>query len=60
LKEGENVEPTTLDTIVTSVTAQTTALEGIIPGLAAAALGVAVLIFGVKVGWRLVKSLARG
>lgn len=46
--------------IVTAITGATTSIEGIIPGLAAAALGVAVLIFGVKVGWRLVKSLARG
>ena len=46
--------------ITTAIQGACTDITGIIPGLAVAALGVAVLIFGVKVGWRLVKSLARG
>ena len=54
------MEPTALDGLVTSITAQTTSIAGIIPDLVVAALGVAVLIFGARLGWRLVKSLARG
>jgi hypothetical protein len=57
--KGVNILPVSgLDTMVTAITAQCTAIVGIIPTLATAALGVAVLLWGVRVGWRLVKSLA--
>lgn len=52
------MEPTGLDAIVSAITTQASAIAGKIPEIATAALGVAVLIFGVKIGWRLVRSLA--
>lgn len=52
------MEPTLLEEVVNAITNQTTAIAGQIPTIAAAALGVAVLIFGVRLGWRLVRSLA--
>lgn len=54
------MDPTALDSMVTAIETQCTAIAGVIPELATAALGVAVLIFGVRLGWRLVKGLARG
>lgn len=54
------MEPTALEGLVTSITGQATAIAGVIPDLVVAALGVAVLIFAARLGWRLVKSLARG
>jgi len=44
--------------IVTAITTQCTTISAQIPALVTAALGVAVLIFGARLGWRLVKSLA--
>lgn len=44
--------------VTTTIQSKCTELAGAIPGLAGAALGVAVLVFGVRLGWRLVRSLA--
>ena len=49
-----------MNEIVSAIQTACNDITGVIQTLAAAALGVAVLIFGVRVGWRLVKSLARG
>lgn len=46
--------------VVSAIQTACSDISGVIPTLAGAALGVAVLIFGVRLGWRLVKSLARG
>lgn len=46
--------------ITTAISGGCTDIAGVIPALATAAIGVGVLIFGVKLGWRLVRSLARG
>lgn len=51
---------TDMTEIVSAVQSACGDIAGVIPTLAVAALGVAVLIFGVRVGWRLVKSIARG
>lgn len=56
----EPTDPTALQTLATTISDKIGEIGGIVPELAIAALGVAVLIFGVRVGWRLVKSLARG
>jgi hypothetical protein len=47
-----------LTAMVATITAACASVVAIIPDLATAALGVAVLLWGVRVGWRLVKSLA--
>lgn len=52
------METSVLDPIVSAISTQTSAIAGAIPNIAAAALGVAVLVFGVRLGWRLVRSLA--
>lgn len=50
--------PTGLDAVVSAITTQANSIAGEIPELATAALGIAVLVFGVRLGWRLVRSLA--
>jgi|LSQX01.2.fsa_nt_gb hypothetical protein len=57
---GVIMTSTALETLATTIADKIGELVGIVPQLVVAALGVAVLIFGVRVGWRLVKSLARG
>lgn len=49
---------TGLDSIVSAISTQAAAIAGKIPEIATAALGIAVLVFGVRLGWRLVRSLA--
>lgn len=49
-----------MEAIVTAVSAQATAIGAEVPALVTAALGVGILIFGARLGWRLIKSLARG
>lgn len=47
-----------LTDVTSTIQSKCAELSGAIPGLAGAALGVAVLVFGVRLGWRLVRSLA--
>jgi len=49
---------TGIDAIVSAITTQAGAIADKVPALVTAALGVAVLIFGARLGWRLVKGLA--